>query len=52
MNTQPPPQNRPELVLVALVAANGVIGDGRDQAFRFREDFARFKAKLQGKDAA
>lgn len=48
MNTQPPPKNEPELVLVALVAANGVIGDGRDQPFRFREDFARFKALTMG----
>ncbi|GAB47369.1 dihydrofolate reductase [Mobilicoccus pelagius] len=44
MATEP----EPELVLVALVAANGVIGDGEDQPFRFREDFARFKALTTG----
>lgn len=38
----------PELVLVAIVASNGVIGDGADQPFRLREDFARFKALTMG----
>ena len=38
----------PALVLVAVVAANGVIGDGEDQPFRLKEDFARFKALTSG----
>ncbi|MDO5628585.1 MAG: dihydrofolate reductase [Mobilicoccus sp.] len=37
-----------EVVLVAIVAANGVIGDGADQPFHLREDFARFKALTLG----
>lgn len=38
----------PELVLVAILASNGVIGDGEDQPFRLREDFRRFKALTMG----
>lgn len=52
--TAPPPttgasrDGGPELVLVAIVAANGVIGDGADQPFRLTEDFRRFKALTMG----
>lgn len=38
----------PQIVLVALVAANGVIGDGQSQPWHFREDLRRFKAMTLG----
>ena len=38
----------PRVIAIALVAANGVIGDGVDQPFRFREDWRRFKATTFG----
>lgn len=37
-----------DVVMVAIVAANGVIGDGEDQSFHFREDFRRFKELTTG----
>ncbi len=33
---------------IAVVASNGVIGDGRDQPFKFKEDWARFKEVTMG----
>lgn len=36
------------IVAIAVVAANGVIGDGFDQPFKFREDWARFKHTTMG----
>ncbi len=36
------------LIAIALVAANGVIGDGKDQPFKFAEDWARFKQVTMG----
>lgn len=35
-------------MLVALVGANGVIGDGVDQPWHLREDFRRFKELTMG----
>lgn len=37
-----------KLIAIAIVAANGVIGDGVDQPFKFSEDFARFKRVTMG----
>ncbi len=37
-----------KLVAIAVVASNGVIGDGNDQPFKFREDWARFKKLTRG----
>ncbi|MFT8396320.1 dihydrofolate reductase [Propionibacterium sp.] len=37
-----------QLIAIAVVAANGVIGDGRDQPFKFTEDWARFKRTTMG----
>ena len=36
------------VIAIAVVADNGVIGDGRDQPFKFREDWDRFKATTMG----
>ena len=36
------------VIAIAVVAENGVIGDGRDQPFKFREDWDRFKATTMG----
>lgn len=36
------------IVAIAVVAANGVIGDGTDQPFKIREDWARFKRTTMG----
>ncbi|SER58206.1 dihydrofolate reductase [Propionibacterium cyclohexanicum] len=36
------------VIAIAVVAANGVIGDGRDQPFKFREDWQRFKRLTMG----
>ncbi|GAA2178985.1 dihydrofolate reductase [Brooklawnia cerclae] len=36
------------VVAIAVVARNGVIGDGHDQPFKFREDWARFKRVTMG----
>lgn len=33
---------------IAVVASNGVIGDGKDQPFKFAEDWARFKKVTMG----
>ncbi|SPF68975.1 dihydrofolate reductase [Propionibacterium ruminifibrarum] len=38
----------PRIIAIAMVAANGVIGDGDTQPFTFREDWARFKATTLG----
>ena len=35
-------------VAIAIVAANGVIGDGRSQPFSFAEDWRRYKAVTMG----
>ena len=35
-------------IAIAIVAANGVIGDGEKQPFEFAEDWARYKAVTQG----
>ncbi|WP_052466869.1 dihydrofolate reductase [Mobilicoccus massiliensis] len=48
MSTHPRTARDSEIVLVALVAANGVIGDGTDQPWHFREDFRRFKSLTMG----
>ncbi|MDI9628873.1 MAG: dihydrofolate reductase [Acidobacteriota bacterium] len=37
-----------KLIAIAVVAANGVIGDGADQPFKFPEDWARFKRVTMG----
>ncbi|MGB3955165.1 MAG: dihydrofolate reductase [Brooklawnia sp.] len=37
-----------KLIAIAVVASNRVIGDGHDQPFKFREDFARFKRVTMG----
>lgn len=37
-----------KLVMIALVAANGVIGDGTTQPLSFAEDWARFKNVTMG----
>lgn len=36
------------LTAIAIVARNGVIGNGRDQPFAFSEDWRRFKARTLG----
>ncbi len=36
------------ITAIAVVARNGVIGDGEDQPFKFREDWARFKKVTMG----
>lgn len=33
---------------IAIVAANGVLGDGHDQPFKFAEDWARYKRVTMG----
>ncbi|SYZ34258.1 dihydrofolate reductase [Propionibacterium australiense] len=38
----------PRVIAIAMVAANGVIGDGKTQPFTFGEDWARFKATTLG----
>lgn len=43
-----PPSSPAEVVLVAMVAANGVIGDGQDQPWHLREDQRRFRALTMG----
>ncbi|WP_168581759.1 dihydrofolate reductase [Gephyromycinifex aptenodytis] len=48
MNAHPQRAPQPELVFVALVAANRVIGDGQSQPWHFREDLQRFKALTSG----
>lgn len=37
-----------KLIAIAVVASNGVIGDGNDQPFKFAEDWARFKKITMG----
>jgi dihydrofolate reductase len=39
---------RPEVVAIAAVARNGVIGSGNDIPWRIPEDWARFKALTMG----
>lgn len=46
--SQANPAPAPAVVAIAVVAANGVIGDGNDQPFKFREDWARFKRVTMG----
>ena len=36
------------IIAIAIVAANGVIGDGRRQPFEFAEDWARYKRVTLG----
>ncbi|WP_420174749.1 dihydrofolate reductase [Luteococcus sp. OSA5] len=36
------------VIAIAVVSENGVIGDGKDQPFKFGEDWARFKATTMG----
>lgn len=36
------------VIAIAVVAANGVLGDGQDQPFKFKEDWARFKRTTMG----
>lgn len=36
------------VIAIAVVGTNGVIGDGHDQPFKFREDWERFKATTMG----
>lgn len=36
------------VIAIAVVGTNGVIGDGKDQPFKFREDWARFKQVTMG----
>lgn len=36
------------VIAIAVVSSNGVIGDGKDQPFKFREDWARFKRLTTG----
>lgn len=37
-----------KIVAIAIVADNGVIGDGKKQPFEFKEDWARFKQVTLG----
>ena len=41
-------EDAPGVVAIAVVATNGVIGDGHDQPFKFPEDWARFKERTTG----
>ena len=41
-------EQQPEIVLVAIVGANRVIGSGGDQPWHFRTDLQRFKALTRG----
>ena len=41
-------EERPEVIGIAAVARNGVIGAGNDIPWRIREDWARFKAITMG----
>lgn len=43
-----PPSSPREVVLVAIVAANGVLGDGADQPWHLREDQRRFMRMTKG----
>ena len=36
------------VIAIAIVAANGVLGDGHDQPFKFAEDWARYKRVTMG----
>lgn len=36
------------LTAIAIVARNGIIGDGFDQPFKFAEDWSRFKKRTKG----
>ncbi len=38
----------PRLIAIAIVAANGVVGDGEQQPFKFSEDWQRFKRVTMG----
>lgn len=42
------PGSGPRIIAIAVLAANGVIGDGASQPFSFREDWARFKRTTLG----
>ncbi len=37
-----------KLTAIAIISSNGVLGDGVDQPFKFREDWARFKRLTMG----
>ncbi len=43
-----PQEQAVRIIAIAIVAANGVIGDGEKQPFEFAEDWARYKAVTQG----
>lgn len=36
------------VIAIAIVAANGVLGDGEEQPFKFAEDWARYKKVTMG----
>jgi dihydrofolate reductase len=46
--TEPAARPTPAVVAIAAVCANGVIGDGTDQPWTDRDDFARFKRLTLG----
>jgi dihydrofolate reductase len=48
MGTDAPGQTRPEVIGIAAVARNGVIGAGNDIPWRIAEDWARFKKVTMG----
>jgi len=48
MSDETPTGDRPEVIGIAAVARNGVIGAGNDIPWRIREDWARFKAITMG----
>ena len=48
MSDETPTGDRPEVIGIAAVARNGVIGAGNDIPWRIPEDWARFKAITMG----
>ncbi|GAB77352.1 dihydrofolate reductase [Austwickia chelonae] len=48
MDMTPHPPGSEEIVLVAMVSANRVIGDGHDQPWHLREDQQRFRRMTMG----
>ena len=48
MGDETPTGDRPEVIGIAAVARNGVIGAGNDIPWRIPEDWARFKAITMG----
>lgn len=47
-NTESTNKHGPRLIAIAIVAANGVLGDGSEQPFTFGEDWKRFKRVTMG----